>query len=319
MNAALLVLASVLAVAPVEVKQTVAPEQVLLGEPFVRTLELSHAPEERWELRPPTADGAFELLDVQRRRQDSPRQATTTFTVRLSAFELGELTLPPLQFEVATADGEARWESPAAAVTVTSSLPPDAEEKGAGFYDIRPPQVVPVPSYTVFWILGGLLAAALLAYLLYRWWKRPRPLAALKPALPALPLEVRTRNALDALAAEHLPEQGRSKEFYVQLTDIVRGYVGERYRVEALECTSRELVDRLRPVPDDALPKEALAQFLFDADLVKFAKAERSPDQCQASLEFAYHLLTVTTPSTPSTPSTPASSDEPTKSDAPER
>ena len=314
MSAALLAIVAVFAAAPVEVKQTVAPEKVLLGEPFTRTLELTHASEERGELRPPTGDGAFELLEVQRRRTDGPRTATTTYTVRLSAFELGELTLPPLTFEVATQDGESQWTSPEAKVTVASSLPPDAEEKGAGFYDIRPPQAVPVPSYALLWFLGGLLVAALLAYLLYRWWKRPRPPAALKPATPALPLAVRTRNALDALAAERLPEQGRSKEFYVRLADIARGYLGERYRVEALECTTSELMERLGPVRDEALPKEALSQFLFAADLVKFAKAERTSQDAQASLQFAYHLLAVTTPA-----ATPNPSDPKPPSDAPQR
>jgi hypothetical protein len=281
-------------VVPLDVKQDVAPAEVRLGEPFVRTVSISHPAEQRWELRRSTDTGPLEVLELQRRRVDGPRVATTTFTLRLSAFELGALQLPPLQFDVATADGEQAWTSEPGTVTVVGTLPPDAEEKGAGFYDIRPPETVPVPSYTLLYVLAGLLAAALLAWLLYRWWKRPRPDRALRA--PLLPLEVRTRQALDALGAEDLPRQGRVKEFYIRLTEILRGYVGERYGVEALECTSSELVDRLRDVHDDALPREDLTTLLFEADLVKFARAERSPEECQQALQFGYQLLAATTP-----------------------
>src|SRR5262249_55509191 len=74
------------------------------------------------------------------------------------------------------------------------------------------------------------------------------------PPLPPLPLPERTRRALDALEAEHLPERGMQREFHFQLSGIARGYLGERFGFDALECTSGELV---REVERRARPRGA--------------------------------------------------------------
>ncbi len=273
--------------------QTVTPEKAKLGEPFVRKLVVTHPKDERYELRLPGELGEFEVLNQSRRREDGPDSATTTFELRMSAFELGARTLPPLEFDVTSAKGVARFTAPESSVEIAATLPPDADEKGAQLYDIRPPETVAVPSYALLWAALAALAVAGLAYLLLRWWKRRLKST---PAAPALPLDVRTRNALAALAAEDLPGRGEVKAFYSRLSEIVRGYVGERFGVEALECTTTELLDSLRDLNAPELPREGLASFLQEADLVKFAKAQMSADSCQHAMSFAHQLLDVTAP-----------------------
>ena len=86
----------------------------------------------------------------------------------------------------------------------------------------------------------------------------------------------------------------------MRLSEIVRAYVGERFRVEALECTSSELLAALRRTAAPGLPYEELDEFLSESDLVKFARAQRSADRCARALDFAYLLVTRTTP--PPTP-----------------
>jgi hypothetical protein len=278
---------------PLRVEQRVEPPQVKIGAPFTRTLAITHPREQRYELILPRDPGDFEVLEQGRRRDDAGAQATTTFSLRMAAFNLGTLALPPIEFEVWTADGARAFSSEASSIEVIASLPEDVAREGAELQDIRPPEEIAVPSYTLVWILLGAAAAAGLAYLGWRWWQRPRP--AKEPSAPPQPLEVRTRQALRALAGENLPAQGRIKEFYVRLSEIVRGYVGERFGVEALECTSSELLAALRAIPAPGLPREALDEFLSDSDLVKFARARRSPDDCAGALDFAYLLVTHTT------------------------
>lgn len=286
------------AVAPLEIQQNVEPTAVRIGEPFTRTVVVTHPRDHRYELRRSDELGEFEVLEHKRRRSDSGDTATTEFTLEMSAFDLGVRTLPPLTFEVATLEGERTFTSDTAQIEVVSTLPPDAAEKGANLYDIRPPEEVAVPSYALLWALLAAVATALLAYALYRWWKRPRPAVA-AAAGPPLPLEVRTKNALDALRAEKLPEQGRIKEFYTRLSDILRGYVGHRYGVEALECTSSELMDALKDLPTPGLNREGLQAFLTESDLVKFAKAQMSEQSCAHALTFAYAVVDQTTPTAP--------------------
>ena len=265
------------------------PDRVHLGEPFSYELVIRHPRTQRYDLRPPASEGAFELLGQSRNRADAKDDAITTFTLRLALFELGARKLPDLTFDVAEGDRFGKFIAPGVAVEGVSSLPNDAE-KGAELRDIKPPLEVPIRSYRALWVLGSLLAVALLAYALYRWLKREKP--ARQPVQkPLAPLEVRILAALEELRKQNLPAQGRAREFYFRLSEIVRAYLGERYGFEALECTSAELLQALRQVHAPGLPAEELARFVDEADLVKFAKASAASAQCDGALQFAHELL----------------------------
>jgi hypothetical protein len=270
----------------------VLPERVLLGEPFTYEIIITHAPGERYELALPAELGDFELLSQTRQRQDGEGASTTTFGLRLSAFNLGLLKLPEVPFTVTSLEGLKRFVAPARTLEVGSTLPPEAQEQGAELKDIQPPIEVSVRSWRLLWGLLGLAVAGLLAWALVHYLRRPRP----KPVVvvPVLPLDVRTRKALDALKAEDLPAQGRVKDFYFRLSEVLRGYLGERYGFEALECTSSELLATLRRLPTPGLPEEALARFVTESDMVKYAKAESSPQACGEALAFGYELLNKT-------------------------
>lgn len=278
--------------APVEPRgfqARINPEQVHIGEPFRYELVITHPKEHRYELTPPPDLGDFELLAQTRQRQDGGDTATTTFGLKLSAFALGQVKLPDLTFDVSTPEGARRFTAPGRALEVASTLPPDAQGKGEGLYDYQPPTEVPIRSWTLLYVLAGLVAAALLAWALVRWLRRPRPVR--EAAKPVLALDVRTRQALDALKRDDLPARGQMKEFYFRLSEIVRGYLGERYGFDALECTSGELMASLRKRPTPGLPEEGLMRFVSESDLVKYAKAESSPEACKDALAFGYELL----------------------------
>lgn len=280
----------------VKLTTEVQPGQVRLGEVFVYRLRLEHPPEARLELTQPRALGDFELAGHQRSRADGEGTATTVFELKMALFALGTHPLPELTFDLVSPTGVTQYRAPGPTIEAVSSLPPDAEEKGAALHDIRPPRDVPIRSYRLLWALLGAAALALAAYLAWRAYQsrkaRPRVTAE-----PPRPLHVRTRAALDQLAAEQLPQQGRVREFYFRLSEIVRGYLGERYQFEALECTTPELLERVDRLGAPELPKDELRRFTVDSDLARYARAEISADICKNSLEFAYALLERTTPS----------------------
>ena len=74
--------------------------------------------------------------------------------------------------------------------------------------------------------------------------------------------------------------QDEFKQYYSELTDILRSYIEEDVRVSALESTTDELIEKLELLKDAGkleLEKETIAQFkkvLQTADLVKFAKSK---------------------------------------------
>ncbi|MFL5321169.1 MAG: hypothetical protein ACJ790_16030 [Myxococcaceae bacterium] len=85
---------------PQDVKARAVPDKVLLGEPFIYELVITHSPKERWELPPPGDLGAFDYVDQTRERTDGKGVSVTTFKVKLDLFELGPHQIPDLTFAV---------------------------------------------------------------------------------------------------------------------------------------------------------------------------------------------------------------------------
>lgn len=277
-------------VKPLDVRAAVTPERVCLGEPFLYEIALTHPKAQRYDLRMPAELGAFGVLGLERHREDGPDQATTTFKLKLALYELGAHALPDLTFQVAGPGGEGRFRAPGRQVEGLSSIA-EGDPDGQKLLDIQGPVTFDVRSYRPLLWLAGLAALAALAAV------GARKLWALRGRVrPSLPLEQRTREALQQLEARDLPAAGRARELYFELSEIVRGYVGERYGVEALECTSTELLERLRRRDTPGLPFPDFTRFLREADLVKFARAPADASECQGALAFAYRLVELTTP-----------------------
>lgn len=279
---------------PRQVKVRAVPDKAQIGEPFNVEVMITHEKAQRIDLRTPGDLGDFDLVESQRQRIDGADSSTTTFALKLSAFVLGKQKTPDFTFDVVDEGALSSFAVPGAEIEILSALPEDVAKTGAGLFDIRPPEEVPVRTWRLLYALGGLLAAGALGFALYRYLKRPRPIAV-APQKPAEPLHVRTLALLDALRTEDLPGKGRSQEFYFRLSESLRGYLGERYSFEAMESTSSELLDTLRTLHTPGLPMKELTGFALDSDLAKFAKALPTPDECKASLEFAYRVVYATT------------------------
>lgn len=125
------------------------------------------------------------------------------------------------------------------------------------------------------WIIGFLALAGVL-YGLWRWRNQAEdeeeePVAQ-EPAIPPYQEAI---DRLSRLQQGALSDPEQIKPFYVELTDILRTYVGRRTHVPALESTTRELLLQLRTsssgnvLPDDILKE--IDHVLTHSDLVKFA------------------------------------------------
>jgi hypothetical protein len=289
-------------VAP-RISPVVSAEKVRLGEPFTYTISVLHSPDERWELRPSTDLGAFGLRSSARSRTDGPELSTTTFRLEMALFELGEHALPTLVFDV-VGGGSARTASVAGGmVEGLSSLPNDAAKNGAELMDIKPNADVPVRTWRLLWLLLALLGVLALGLLLRRQLALRR---SRRPPSPPRPLLERTREALEALRAEGLLAKGMVRDYHFRLSEIVRGYLGERFGFEALECTSGELVSEVERLDPPGVEAGALHRFVDQCDVAKFARAEVSPTASEWALGYAFTLLEATTPLPSPTPTAKA-------------
>lgn len=301
---ALLLPLGAMAAAPLAANVQASAQSVQLGEPFTVMVRLEHERDERYEFIAPTDEGgAFELLGQERQRSDADARAVTTFTLSFALFELEAQTLPPLRFDVTSPQGVERIELPGPTITGAATLSPDAVQQGVAPKDLKPPVDVPVRSWRLVWIAAGVLFGVLLLVLLLRQLKRWR--SRLERPVVVLPLAERTRASLESLKAEHLPSQGRTREFYFRLSEILRGHLGERYGFEALECTGSELLERVQRLEAPELPREELRTFVQESDLVKFAKMDVDPGACDAALNFGFKLVDRTEQRPVAPPSSP--------------
>lgn len=144
-------------------------------------------------------------------------------------------------------------------------------------YDIKPlTQVKKNYDALIAQILWGLALGLILIGVLYTYLfqKRKKELRARE-----LPPFERAIEELRALESEILSEQEEFKRYYSRLTDVVRRYLEEEAKIDALESTSEELLVKLELRKDsgflDLDPKtlKSLREVLKNADLVKFAKS----------------------------------------------
>jgi predicted transcriptional regulator len=127
--------------------------------------------------------------------------------------------------------------------------------------------------YALF-IVVGLLIMGLTFYAIWRYVKKERaqksqpvvkPKPKIKPHIIAL-------KELEKLRQKKLWEQGRTKEYYTELTDIVRKYIDDQWEIGAMEMVTSEILDVLRNTEIHEEVLKRLQQAFTVADLVKFAK-----------------------------------------------
>ncbi len=155
--------------------------------------------------------------------------------------------------------------------------------------DIRPPVYFP-SNYLPLIIIIVLCLSAVLALFLSRLIRR-------KTFKKSPPLTGKTAyetacEALEALKAKDLIRFGRIKEYYIELSFIVRQYLENKFNIRAPEMTTEEFLEAAKQ--SDALSaghKQLLKTFLSYADMVKFAKYGPNAKEAEDSFLAARKLI----------------------------
>ena len=158
-----------------------------------------------------------------------------------------------------------------------------------GLYDIKP--IIEVDKSGSDWwkyVLLTLLIISLVGFLIYWFIWRKKPLSE-EEQIALLPPYDRAKLALKKLDESHYLEHENLKDYYSDLTFIIRKYLDERVYDRALESTTDELISRLKLLKEGNqvdISKDDiknLESILKRADLVKFAKG--TPDVELAKLD----------------------------------
>ncbi len=270
---------------PVAVTTRLSPDPSNVGDLLVLEVVAAYPRDVRVNL--PTRLGLLPLHHVSTEEGEAEPTGEglrKTFRILLQCFEVGPATIP--SFPLTWIDAEGAVHSmviPARPFTVESLLANETDPRRRGE---DPPISREYPdTLTETVILSALatLLVALVAWLvLRRLWARDRT----APAPPPIPPHELALEALDELERGELLAQGQVQRYYVELTEIAKGYLEGRFGVEALDRTTDEirralLVDgkRLAPLsPDDVIA------FLQRCDLVKFARFTPPDDEARGAL-----------------------------------
>ena len=163
--------------------------------------------------------------------------------------------------------------------------------------DIKPPIEISSGLEWLWWVMGLLLAAVVL-FVLWKWWQKRRTQIAFVPPIPA---HVRAKQKLD----EALALIAQPKPFVVAVSDTARAYLEERFNFRAPERTTEEFLRELSGTDLLAKPqKESLGEFLHSCDLVKFAKYEPGEKELRELHGAALNLVEETKPAEVQNPET---------------
>ncbi len=176
---------------------------------------------------------------------------------------------------------------PASPLSSAAAAPPAADAASADdIRDIRGPKAY-LPPWLIPAIAGAFLLLALAAYAAWRWARRRRPAKTLQPFEIAL-------QRLEELRPLMHPASVR--EFSIAISDVVRRYTEEAFKVIATQRTTEEFLHDLLASahPSLAPHRQLLAEFLNRCDLAKFAGLSYSQQDLESLHQSARTFVTST-------------------------
>ncbi len=227
------------------------------------------------------------LLEVINSYKTDTLLKSNPFTLKkeygLTQFDSGHYMLPPQKIII---NGKPHF-TDSLLIAVQDVLVDTTKQK---LFDIKPIIEVKKPSEGfpnwILYLIVGLLVLGILLYFLF--FKKTK---AEKEAENKLPPFEEALSQLNLLKDREsiLLDEGKYKEYYSQLTDVLKHYLDEEVYDDALESTSDELLEKLEMFRDSGklpISKEViqnLRSVLQTSDLVKFAKSK--PDSGTAKVD----------------------------------
>ena len=263
----------------VEAEGKVDDTKVQVGKPF--TLDLSLKVPYGWfvDWNDFSVDTLSDQIDIIKRGEvertaDADSNVIVKQQLTLMAFDTGQIQVPSVGLTYARSfdDPERlkaytdpiRLYSTTMAVDTTQAYKPIVESIAA-----------PIEFKEVFpWILG-VLVLALIAFGIWYWLKHRKPKTDADGNIisgPVIPPYDKAVGDLEQLRQQKLWQSGKVKEYFSSLTDIAREYIEGQFGVNAVEMTTDDILEEVKPLQFSQDTYNKLKETMEVADLVKFAK-----------------------------------------------
>jgi hypothetical protein len=264
-----------------------------LGDRITLTVEVEHGAGQtvNWPALSDTL-GSFEVVGSS---EGAPvvieGRQTSTMRYALTTFELGELEIPAIEVAVVdsgNAESQLLGTEPIPVVVESVGI-----DEGGDIRTVKAPLEIPRNWLLLLpWVLlvGGLTG---LGYWLYRRYRSRQRTSGDRPqyVVPARPAHEVAYEALNRLEEKRLLERGETKQYFIEVSEIIRIYLEGRYPIDALEMTSHEVLQELKRVGLEPEVFDLFPPFFSRADLVKFAKHRPRPEISKDMIPMARLLV----------------------------
>ncbi len=222
--------------------------------------------------------------------KNDPFLFTQTQILNITSFDSGYWAIPPFKFLAGDTNGI--FTDPLLLQVTTMAV-----DTTLAIKDIKEPYEQTYSwldwlkdNMLVLWVILGALLIIVILILIFKYTRKVEPLMV-EVEIPKIPAHIIAFEKLDKLKTENLWQNGKLKLYHSQLTDIVREYIENRFKIAALEQTTDEILFGFRKVAIDEDSKAKLKNVLLLADLVKFAKEQPLPTENDMSMVNSYDFI----------------------------
>lgn len=219
------------------------------------------------------------------------RRITERLVVQVQVFDSGSYLFPPFVYLTATDSvGSNQVELTVRPVKVAddeaiSDYKDITDPSDRSFWDWMPDWL-----YELWWLWILVLAAIAAAIWFGRKYRRTGKFITLPERTAPKPWTIALER-LDSLKSKNLWENGMEKEYFTELTDILRDYLYARFGINAMEMTSRQIMQTLADQKDVKEKRGYVRKILHIADFVKFAKVRPLPADNVEAFENAVNFV----------------------------
>lgn len=159
--------------------------------------------------------------------------------------------------------------------------------------DIKAPVEYPLTfSEIAPYVIGGIVLLALIVFLIYYFIQRRRNQPVFFRPKPKEPPHIIAIRDLNTLKDEKLWQQGKVKEYYTKISEIIRVYIEDRFDIPAMEQTSDEILQSFISGKNcEPALLNKLKEVFYTSDLVKFAKHTPLPDENEICYKNIYDFV----------------------------
>jgi hypothetical protein len=255
--------------------------RILIGEQI--RLELQAViPEDAKVIWPFLADSlaSFEIVKKGTLNEEmSGGQKTLTQEIFITSFDSGYAFIPAINLQV----GDQRLESQAIGVLINIPVVEEVED----YYDIKEPIDPPLNWPLIIGLILFLIGIGAVIYWVIGRLQKRKHQAVLPPEESVTPYEW-ARMQLEQLREEQLWQNGKVKEYYSRVTDIMRRYIERQMGHPAMESTAYEVVEiirSLKPGKELMAGCESLMELSIGVKYAKQTPSESDHHRALATLE----------------------------------